>query len=432
VGPGVGPKPRQSAPELERHGDDFAFTSADDDGQPIVVTLSKVREAHDAIWAEVAATRNGSELYFERINLLSSRRNSVLKTLTERAPDIGWAQILEPACRQTIEAIRRGTPAVLMRSRPAPPVRHLITPLLLEHEINVIFGPPGTLKSLIAAMCRRLVAVKGQLAGLTATRQCSSMVLDGEANLVEWEGRDHRLGQADGWATDGRMYYRRLTRSLDMEADALRAEISRLGVGLVIVDSFGIAAGSEPEGADAAIRILSTLRALGPAVTSLLICHVSQASAEQRQGATKPYGSIYVQALGRSIWEARRDDEDADEVMVGLYHRKCNATKLHPPLALRFHFADDRISVAAGKVEDTPELLARASLTKRVTVALATGALTIAELSEHLGATEDTVRTIIRRMRDRKPPQVVQAGDGRPAKWGLAARTGHPDRLAAK
>jgi len=408
------------APTLERHGDTFAFTTTDDEGQPIVVTLSHVREGHDALYAEVAVSRASSEIYFERVNLLSSKRKDVIKTLTDRARGIEWVSIIEPACRQTIEAIRRGTPAVLLRSRPAPPVRHLVTPVLLENQVNVIFGPPGTLKSLIAAVIARVVAIKGQIVGLTATRQGPVMVVDGEANLTEWEGRDYLLGQSDSWRTDGSIYYRRLTRALDTEAAALKAEVSRLGIALLIVDSFGMAAGSEPEGADAAIRLLSTLRGLGPFVTILLICHVSQASAEQKAGATKPYGSIYVQALGRSIWEVRRDEEGGDQVVVSLYHRKCNVTKLHAPIALRFHFAEDKISVTAGNLGDRPELLARATLRQQIHAILKRGARTVASLAEELDAKPASVERTIQRMRDDK--LVTKTGDATPALWGLVAR----------
>jgi len=383
------------APTLERHGDTFAFTTTDDEGQPIVVTLSHVREGHDALYAEVAVSRASSEIYFERVNLLSSKRKDVIKTLTDRARGIEWVSIIEPACRQTIEAIRRGTPAVLLRSRPAPPVRHLVTPVLLENQVNVIFGPPGTLKSLIAAVIARVVAIKGQIVGLTATRQGPVMVVDGEANLTEWEGRDYLLGQSDSWRTDGSIYY-------------------------LIVDSFGMAAGSEPEGADAAIRLLSTLRGLGPFVTILLICHVSQASAEQKAGATKPYGSIYVQALGRSIWEVRRDEEGGDQVVVSLYHRKCNVTKLHAPIALRFHFAEDKISVTAGNLGDRPELLARATLRQQIHAILKRGARTVASLAEELDAKPASVERTIQRMRDDK--LVTKTGDATPALWGLVAR----------
>jgi hypothetical protein len=411
--------PRQPA-VFDRHGDTFTLTTQDAEGRPIVVTLSQVRESHDALYAEVAVTRAGDELHFERLNLLSSKRKEVVKTLTERARGIEWTGIIDPACRQTIEAIRRGAPAVPLRSRQAPPVRHLVEPLLLENQTNVIFGPPGTMKSLIAGVIARLVATKGEAVGLRATRLSPVMVVDGEASLIEWEGRDYLLAQADGRRTDGMIFYRRLTRSLDTEAAALKAEVSRLGIALIIVDSFGMAAGSEPEGADAAIRLLSTLRSLGPTVTILLICHVSQASAEQKQGATKPYGSIYVQALGRSIWEARRDEEGGDQVVVSLYHRKCNVTKLHAPIALRFHFADDQISVTAGNLGDRPELLARATLRQQIYATLKRGARTIASLAEELDAKPASVERTVQRMRDDK--LVTKVGDASPASWGLVAR----------
>jgi hypothetical protein len=415
-----GTAPGRVSLTAQRDGDEFTFHTIDDAGDPLVVTISQVREAHDTIYGEVAVSRNGSELYFERLNLLSSRRSSVVKTLTERARGIDWAAILEPACRQTIAAIRSGTPAVSLRSRPAPPVRHLIFPLLLENEINVLFGPPGTLKSFVAAVGARLVATKGQIAGLTATRRGRVMVLDGEANLVEWEGRDYLLSQADGWDADRMIYYRRLARSLDAEAAALKAEVSRLDIALLVLDSFGMAAGSEPEGADAALRVLSTLRSLGPSVTVLLICHVSQASAEQKHGATKPYGSIYVQALGRSIWEARRDEEGGDDVVVSLYHRKCNVTKLHPPVALRFHFAADRIVVRRADLGDRPELLARASLRQQIYALLRQGARTTASLAEELDAKPPSVERTLQRMRDDE--LVLQVGTDRPARWGLVGR----------
>jgi hypothetical protein len=402
-------------PSLERHGETFVFTTADPDGGPLVVTLSRVREASDAIWAELSVTREGRELYMDRINLLSSRRLGAIKLLGERARGIDWAPLLEFAYRQTIDAIRRGTPAVLLRARPAPPVRHLVRPVLLERDVNVIFGPPGTLKSYVAAVLARLVATGGQLAGLAATRRCSVMVLDGEAGLGEWEGRHHLLGQGDGQQTDGLLYYRRLTRSLDTELAALKVEISQLGIGLLIVDSFGLAAGPEPEGADAAIRLLSALRDLGPHLTVLLICHVSQASAEQRHGATKPYGSIYVQALARSIWEARRDDDDGDDVAVSLFHRKCNVSRLHPPIALRFAFQSDRITVTRGDLAETPELLARAGTSTQILTALRPGAKTIAALAEELSLKPETVKKTLQRLASRD--KVTRLSDVHSGRW---------------
>jgi hypothetical protein len=263
------------------------------------------------------------------------------------------------------------------------------------------------------------VAAKGSIAGLTATRSCPVMILDGEATLGEWESRDHRLRTMDGLTPDGRIFYRRLSRSLDTEAPAIRAEISRLGVGLVIVDSFGMAAGSEPEGADAAIRLLSTLRSLGPTVTVLLICHVSNVQADQKHGSARPYGSIYVQALGRSIWECRRDDDGGDDVRVALYHRKSNTTKLHAPVALRFQFTETAIRVQEATIGERPELVIRASLLQQLHAALSTGHKTIPALASELDQKPDTIEKNLRR---HPKAFVMIPGAVPPYAWGLVAK----------
>ena len=55
-----------------------------------------------------------------------------------------------------------------------------------------------------------------------------------------------------------------------------------------------------------------------------------------------------------------------------------------------------------------------------MTVALAAGALTVAEFAEHLGAPETTVGRIVRRLRD--TGRVGPVGETRPDRWGLAVR----------
>jgi hypothetical protein len=414
LGSPVAPPP-PIAPTFDRHGDDFLITWSE---HALNFSFTEVHKNRDGIKAELAIQLAGSEIHFGSLSLASTTaREQLVRKLSEIAPDLGWRSILEHGCRATVNAIRRGTPAVLLSPRPAPATRHLVEPLLLENDINVVFGPPGTLKSLIAAVVARLATTKGQLAGLSAYRKCPVMIVDGEANLTEWEGRCHLLNQGHPESAGGLIHYRRLSRSIDTEAAALRAEISRLAIGLVIIDSFGIAAGAEPETADAAIRVLSTLRELGPYVTTLLICHVSQASAEQKQGATKPYGSIYVQALGRNIWEARRDDEDSSDVVVSLYHRKSNSTRKHAPVALRFDFQPERITVTEAKIGDRPELLARAPLKLQIRTELLKGAKTIVELATELDQKEDTIRRTLSRMDD-----VTKHGAVAPFRWGLALR----------
>ena len=119
-------------------------------------------------------------------------------------------------------------------------------------------------------------------------------------------------------------------------------------------------------------------------------------------------------------WELRGAEHEPDDLVVALYNQKVNAGKKHPPIAFRFAFEADAIRATPATLADSPDLLARASLPKRITVALMTGALTTAELAEHLDVAKETVDRIVRRMRERG--DVVAVGDARPSRWGMAAR----------
>jgi hypothetical protein len=208
-----------------------------------------------------------------------------------------------------------------------------------------------------------------------------------------------------------------MTRALADEATALRADVSRLGIGLVIVDSYGPACGPEPEGADAATRTMNALRSLGPA-TRLVVAHVSKAQADQ-SGPARPYGSIYVENLARSVWEIRRSSEDdAEDLLVSVVQRKVNRGRLRPmPIILRFAFEEDRVTLHSATVTDAPSLARTAPLGFRLRTMLATGALTTAELAEAAGVSTDMARTTLHRLA--KKGQVMRLQD---SKWGLAAR----------
>jgi hypothetical protein len=197
------------------------------------------------------------------------------------------------------------------------------------------------------------------------------------------------------------------------------ARIWRTATGPLTV--FGPAAGAEPESADSTIPAMNALRSFSD-TTKLVLPHVSKAAADQPTGATRPYGSVFVRNLARSAWELRRAEEtESDALLVAAYHRKNNGGRRTPTFGLRWHFEPDGAVVVTGAdLAEAPDLLARTSVRKRGTVALAAGALTVAEVAEHLSAPEITVGRIVRRLRDKG--HVVPVGDARPYRWGLAAR----------
>jgi hypothetical protein len=170
-----------------------------------------------------------------------------------------------------------------------------------------------------------------------------------------------------------------------------------------------------PESADSTIRAMNALRSF-TGTTRLVLAHVSKAAADQASGAARPCN------LARSAWELRRAEEaGGDELLVAAYHRKDNGGRRTPAFALRLRFAPDgALTVADAELAEAPDLLARTSVARRVTAALAAGALTVPELAAAVAASEATVGRAVRRLRDEG--HVVLVDGVRPCRWELASR----------
>ena len=182
--------------------------------------------------------------------------------------------------------------------------------------------------------------------------------------------------------------------------------------------------GPEPETADAAVTTLLGLRSL--AVTVVCLAHVSKTSADSK-GPARPFGSVYVQNLARSVIEARRSEVlDGDEpgFTLSLYHRKSNHGRLAGPSALRFAFDEaGALRVTRGEAD-----LAGGSVAVQVLDALRTGRSSPGELAEQLGANERTVKSALQRL-DKAGKvtrlESVSGGRGHKSLWGL--RSGSDD-----
>jgi hypothetical protein len=199
------------------------------------------------------------------------------------------------------------------------------------------------LKSLLAVTAAVVAGSGLGLSGIaTPTERVRVLYLDYESCLEEHQDQLAKLMTGAGLVEPPEILYRAMTRPLAEDAAFIRTEISRYQVGLVVLDSLTPGSGAEPDGVAAAVRTLTALRSFG-GVTRLALAHVSKASAEQRTGATKPFGSVFVWNLARSVWEIRgSQDEDGDELRMGLFHRKANGSRLQPcrpalPIRARSH-----------------------------------------------------------------------------------------------
>jgi hypothetical protein len=77
------------------------------------------------------------------------------------------------------------------------------------------------------------------------------------------------------------------------------------------------------------------------------------------------------------------------------------------------------VTVADAELAAAPDLLARTSVARRVTAALAAGALTVPDLAAAIAASEATVGRAVRRRREEG--HVVPVDGARPCRWELAS-----------
>jgi hypothetical protein len=424
-GNGFDQLPREEvAHQLERHGDEFLVRWP---AHRVECAVTGLREHSDGVAGELSVSHGGVELHWGRLSLASSQtREGVVRKLNTIVPDLPWRSILEVTCRATARALRESTATVALRGRRATGPRHLIDPVAPLGQIAVGFGDGGAGKGNLAVAFALAVGEAVSLPGaIYATARCPVLYLDWETDQDDLDDRVALLARGFSLAAVTKLHYRRMVRPLTEEASALRAEVSRLGIGFVIIDSLAVACGSEPEGADAAIRTHAAMRSLGP-VTCWCVAHVTKAGADQR-GPGRPFGSVFVQNLARSVWEIRRseDDQAGDELRMALFHRKVNGGRLHAPIALRFHFASDAVSLHGADIAEAPDLLARTSVGSQVIALLRPGAKTAAGLAEELGISVDTVSRTLRRLAKPDNARVVRlspegvTGRGAEALWGL-------------
>jgi len=351
------------------------------------------------------------------VNLLSaSAMTGLVKRLERNSDSIVWTDILTFLTGKTLAIARRGEPCVLVGNLPAREgATYRIWPFCPEGELSCIFGEGGTGKSFLAVYFGMAVNLGLDNLGLRPERG-NVLYLDYESCQEEVNERILAIRRGmGGLPVPAGFFYHHCNRPLVDDIEAVEKLVSEHKVDFLILDSVGMACVGEDSGAsfdNVAIRLFRALRSLK--VTCLLVDHV----AKKEEGKRTPFGSIYKLNEARSVWEVMATPEPGeDELVIGLYHKKANRGRLHPPLAFQLSFSPDSITITAQEVEDVLDLAGRLPLAWRIRQALKGGAKTLAELAEDLGAKEDTIGKTLRRGRDKK---FVKLG----AKWGLKSQEG--------
>lgn len=342
-------------------------------------------------------------LHQARFNLSSTTaRGTLAKVLVARsgASDVDWQDLLEDFCRRVLMAERQGEPVEYVGDRPqriAPAWR--LDPILPHDKPTILYGEGGTGKSTLATAIA--VSVETGVAVIEGwiPRRAAVLYLDWETSADDVD--EHVKAIAAGANIPGhvRLRYRRCFGPLADQTDEIARLVAEHAIGLVIVDSVGMASGSSSDGADAsesAIRLFGAFRAI--ATTVLAIDHVSKADTDPSKPA-RPYGSVYKTNLARATFELRRATPMGDIARIGVFNTKSNVRRLLSPIGLEIEHSDEGvIRYQPFDIAGDAELGRKASVWDRARAVLIDGDMSDEELAEELEIKANVLRATLSRV----------------------------------
>lgn len=343
-------------------------------------------------------------LHTARFNLSSTRgRTELANTLRARsgADDVDWTDLLEDFCRRVLAAERVGEPVEFVGDRPqriAPAWR--LDPILPYDKPTILYGEGGTGKSTLATAIAVSVETGIAIIDGWIPRRAPVLYLDWETSADDVD--EHVKGIARGAHIPDtvRIRYRRCYGPLTEQTDEIARLVASEGIGLLIVDSVGLAGGQSSDGADisdSAIRLFSAFRSIG--TTVLAVDHVSKGDASDPNRPARPYGSIYKTNLARATFELRRSSTSGEVARIGVFNTKSNVRRLLPPIGLAVAQADDgTISYGSFDVAADHELGRKAPLWQRALALLEEGDMSEEELAEALDAKARSLNAVLNDM----------------------------------
>jgi len=394
------------------------------DNLKVGASVSRMRERRDGgMTAEVSfygfLGENKTHITTTQLNLLSTRsRKDISQQLELMYPlSDNWPVLLEELCVQSLETYRKGEPVVPISPHPdTKPPEYLLKPLMIKNYPTIIFGDPSTAKSTLAIILSQILMNptpwEEHFQNLKPPQKpvnCLYLDYETDRDTVEWT---LTLLQKGMEIPPPILNYRHCTIPFSQDVEQIKEHMLEYDAEVVIIDSLGLACGGELKEAEEALNFFSALRQLKR--TSLILAHTAKNPETKKRTV---FGSIFFEAQARSIWEVRKAQESGEnELDIALFHRKpAPFEKLHPPIGFHIDY-EEGISISSSRPQSIAEFLQEMSTGARIEELLGqNGAMTGKQLSEELEISYNTVRGVLKRLRDKK--RIVKLN----GKWALAS-----------
>ena len=347
----------------------------------ITAEIDRIKETSDhevkaEVWVYSKRPISEGLMGFTRLNMTStSSRNGFAKSLAERDSEVDWHGVVVKLSQLVVDEWRGGSPAVQLSGNMDvdAQVKWLIEPIIQLNNPTLIYGQGSAGKSWFAQYLAVLADEGSQQLNLGIT-QSNVLYLDWETDIGELGSRVTMIRRGLGLDGDSRIWYKTMTQGLANDIESVRSLCVEHKITFIIIDSMGSACYGEPESAEVVLRAFGALRGLG--ISSLIIDHTN------KEGHL--FGSVYKRTSARQVFHCEKSQsEDDNKLVMGLFHKKANNSKLMKPLGFELVFEDGMITFSRQDVRDTA-LEQHMTVKDRIYNILRKAPSTVAEIAEQL------------------------------------------------
>ena len=293
----------------------------------------------------------------------------------------------------------------------------LIEGVMPERFPTALYGDGGTAKTMLANHLAQSVA-RGEpdWLGHRITKRTNVLIIDFELDREEQIRRAYELARGMGRSGPaGGVYYfcaaGQSSRSVLTHALGVCEEN---GVGLVIIDSLGVAMEGDAEASRDVLRFvkdtIDPFRAAG--ITSCIIDHQSKLQAGERYQNKTMFGSVYKRNMVRSVFQVEVNERLEDGLRLILRHNKTNFGRQLDPFGARITWEHKTTTIEPDELTQS-ELAAEGTMNvkNRILLALEDGPMFPDELLEIVDAKPKTIKNKLSDLR--KAGKVEDTGEVR-------------------
>jgi hypothetical protein len=301
-------------------------------------------------------------------------------------------------------------PVLRVSEAPEPEMReYVLDGLVPEGAATSLYGDGGVAKSLLAmSLC--VSAARGQDRWMGRdVKGCAALYVDFELTADEQVRRAKALcrGSGYGGVPDELHYMSALGHDSDSAFWSAYKAADDYGVGLLVVDSFGLALHGEAESATDVIGFYKSR--LEPFVSEgiavVLVDHQAKGGTSYQQRTS--FGSVYKRNLVRSEIQVEALDQDEDRGTLDLVfrHTKHNFGPRIRPFGAQVGFSEGEIQIGPVELEASRMVLEEGmKATDRVLLAMSDldGPITAMEITEHSQMNLKTVKNALTSLKRRR------------------------------